>query len=139
MLTPPVLQHLPPSVQLDGTQNAIGNWITGRQATTDVYLVTASSTLIGLLFLFNSPQADGDLNLGYLFSENAWGQGYASELVAGLVQALGNDFNGRIHGGVAIDNPASARVLEKAGFVPNPDLTTPDTLFLTYDTAFAHP
>ncbi|SFF75133.1 Protein N-acetyltransferase, RimJ/RimL family [Novosphingobium sp. CF614] len=59
---------------------------------------------------------DGEVNLGYWIARDHWGRGYASEAaraVLGLARMLGH---GRIVASHFIDNPASGRVLEKAGF-----------------------
>lgn len=75
---------------------------------------------IGLIFL-SHPMTDGAADgvpvrhLGYLFAENAWGRGYATEMLSGL-QALFRGQRVRISGGVMQENAASARVLLKAGF-----------------------
>ena len=64
--------------------------------------------------------ADGDaieVRLGYLLAEDAWGQGYASELVEAFVGwCRQHPPIASIVGGVARDNVASARVLTKSGF-----------------------
>ena len=58
-----------------------------------------------------------DVRLGYLLSEAAWGKGLASEMVNGFVcWCLKETSISSITGGVALDNPASKRVLEKNGF-----------------------
>ena len=58
----------------------------------------------------------GDLDFGYALNRRFWGQGYMSEALQGLLafcfQALGAD---KIFGECAAANPASARVMEKAG------------------------
>lgn len=59
-----------------------------------------------------------DLNLSYHLHPEAWGQGYASELVAeALAVAFGPLDARRVVGLVRPANPASRRVLERAGFV----------------------
>ena len=54
-------------------------------------------------------------HLGYLFAQQAWGKGYATEMLAGL-QKVFRGQRVRISGGVMQENAASARVLQKAGF-----------------------
>lgn len=56
--------------------------------------------------------------IGFWIGRHHWGQGYASEAVRAilaLARALGHR---RIAGSYRVDNPASARVLAKCGFVP---------------------
>ena len=59
-----------------------------------------------------------DVELGYWIARSHWGQGYATEAaraVLRLAKALGHS---RISAGHFVDNPASGRVLAKAGFQP---------------------
>lgn len=58
-----------------------------------------------------------ELRLGYLIVESRWGRGYATELLQGLVEWVRIAPFRRIVAGVASDNVASKRVLEKSGFV----------------------
>ena len=82
----------------------------------------ASGAPLGLVLLFE--QAENELRLGYMLAESSWGQGVASELIGGLVEWGERSGIRSITGGVAFDNPASSRVLEKSGFclqAPEPD------------------
>ena len=116
LILPAVLEHLPPSVQ--DTEAGISAWIDARAASAHVMTVRAPRELIGLLFLADPDGgAPAPVFLGYMLAEHAWGQGYASELVQGVVAAWRSVQPARdLRGGVAIQNPASARVLVKAGF-----------------------
>jgi len=62
---------------------------------------------------------DGDeVELGYWIARPYWGQGYATEAaraVLGLARALGHR---RVFASHFVDNPASGKVLRKAGFRP---------------------
>lgn len=61
---------------------------------------------------------DGQTELGYWIARGHWGNGYASEAVravTGLSRTLGHR---RLVAGHYADNPASGRVLVKAGFKP---------------------
>lgn len=61
---------------------------------------------------------DGEAELGYWISRPFWGLGYASEAakaVVGIARAIGHE---RLVAGHFTDNPASGRVLRKAGFRP---------------------
>ena len=79
-----------------------------------VTLPSASGTkLIGSAGI---SQNGNDVELGYWIARNHWGQGYATEaaqVVLGLAKALGHR---RVIAGHFVDNPASGRVLTKAGF-----------------------
>ncbi len=61
----------------------------------------------------------GEVELGYWIARGHWGQGYASEAVRAVLPlacALGHR---RLFASHFIDNPASGRVLAKAGFRPS--------------------
>lgn len=65
---------------------------------------------------------EGEAELGYWIARDHWGQGYATEAtraVLGLARTLGHR---RVSAGPFTDNPASARVLRKAGFRPTGEM-----------------
>ena len=77
------------------------------------------SQLIGCVGL--TPGPDG-IELGYWIARERWGQGYATEAaraVLSLARTLGHR---RVNARHFADNPASARVLEKAGFRPTGEI-----------------
>ena len=125
VLTPAVLAHLPPAMQLI-PHPGIAAWITAQSTQVTVLTVTdtAADTLAGLVFLHHDAQT---CHLGYLLAEPVWGRGAGSELIAGLVTALRPMAPLTVIGGVARNNPASARVLAKSGFVKDTAPTPPDT------------
>lgn len=129
VLTPAVVKHLPPALHLHDQKGGISKWVDARAKESDVLLVeqTNSGNLIGLMLLAHETDKDQipTLHIGYLLAEAAWGQGLASDLVTGFVCAA-QDGPLRLVGGVDGGNPASARVLEKAGFVIAPELSTSD-------------
>lgn len=131
VLSPAVLTHLPPSFQVQQKTTAVSLWIDERSAESDVFLVEAlqSGALIGLLILVNNPQADAppQAYIGYLLAEEVWGKGYASELIAGLVQDAEGNAPITLLAGVAKGNGASARVLRKQGFTVQPQLSDKET------------
>jgi len=61
---------------------------------------------------------DGLFQVGYVFSPSVWGQGYATEVCKGLVtEILKYPGLRRLCSFVDVENQASARVLEKSGFI----------------------
>ena len=131
LLTPRVLAPLPPSFHVDRDARGLSAWIDERADESEVLLVErrGEGDLVGLLILAPAPGAADrpTLHIGYLIDERFWGAGIATELVQGLVSAAENDRPVTLLGGVDTANPASARVLGKAGFRPVPALSTPDT------------
>ena len=53
---------------------------------------------------------------GYVFAQDAWGRGYATEALEATVACARKTAVRRIHAGVHCDHHTSRRVLEKAGF-----------------------
>lgn len=123
LLSPNVLTHLPPALQRVADP---GGWLAERLAECAVLGVydRKAGELLGLVLLAD-PEGDGrNLHLGYLLAERVWGQGFGSELLAALPAAAPG---ATLWGGVGRDNPASARVLEKAGFARCETRSTDDT------------
>src|SRR6185312_6487803 len=62
--------------------------------------------------------AEGPLELGYWLGQPHWGQGYATEAVAGALHWASQDWGRKaIASGHFADNPRSANVLIKSGFL----------------------
>jgi RimJ/RimL family protein N-acetyltransferase len=61
---------------------------------------------------------DGEPELGYWIARPFWGQGYATEAGAGVLEIARLLGHRRVSAGHFADNPASGRVLRKLGFVP---------------------
>ena len=100
-------------------------WIEDRdnEGTTLLVVDKATQDPVGLIILSSttadSTAAGVEVRLGYLLAQSVWGQGLASELIAGLVNWCREQVDiASLAGGVARDNPASKRVLEKNGFHP---------------------
>lgn len=75
----------------------------------------ASAEIIGGAGLYRSEEG---VELGYWIARDHWNRGYATEAtraVLGLARTLGHR---RVSASQFLDNPASARVLRKAGFCP---------------------
>ena len=121
MLTEPVTRWLPPDWQGTYTRARAEAWIAERDAEGPVLLVVHRETTqpLGLILLFEEAVGDGvEVRVGYLLAELAWGQGYGGELLDGLVTWCRERGVVRsIIGGVAPENAASIRLLERHGFV----------------------
>ena len=61
---------------------------------------------------------DGTMELGYWIARPHWGRGYASEAARAVVEIARAIGHPRIVASHFLDNPASGRVLRKAGFMP---------------------
>jgi RimJ/RimL family protein N-acetyltransferase len=76
------------------------------------------SAFIGWCTLFNWNPTYRSLGIGYCIDEPAWGQGYATEAVGTMLQwAYGTLDLNRVEADLDTRNIASARVLEKLGFI----------------------
>jgi RimJ/RimL family protein N-acetyltransferase len=79
-------------------------------------LLRESQLPIGICGLVKRDGLD-DVDVGYAFLPQYWSQGYASEAVSAVLTHARNMLEiGRILGITTLDNAASIRVLEKAGF-----------------------
>ncbi|AXT34509.1 GNAT family N-acetyltransferase [Phaeobacter sp. LSS9] len=140
ILTPPVLRSLPEPMQLADTEAAISDWVAARHAESHVLTIRDdNTTLIGLLILAASGNAEypPTVHIGYLFSEIMWGKGFASELIGGLVAWYQDQGEGtQLFAGVAPENIASVKALEKNGFEQVSDHTDPGTTMFRRDTQF---
>jgi [ribosomal protein S5]-alanine N-acetyltransferase len=77
-----------------------------------------SGLVVGSIGLF-WPPADGAVELGYGVVTSRWGRGYAPEAVRALTAfTLAAPDVHTVFATVELSNPASIRVLEKAGFEP---------------------
>lgn len=124
-LKPQTVRHLPPEMQpglgrIGSVRDAIADWFAERIEEGEVMLVKskASGTQIGLLML-TTPGATDDstvLNIHYVLSERHWGEGIATELVMGLIAAVGDQGPLRLSSDVGHEHAASVRVLSNAGF-----------------------
>ncbi|QSX38261.1 GNAT family N-acetyltransferase [Shewanella sedimentimangrovi] len=152
LFTPAVIVHLPPYFAKVQDLASAKAWLERMLVESRLLTVTLiddlgktkSSPLIGFLFIYEQAreeaQAPGyDAHLGYLLGEEYWGQGLASELLTGLLSCAHQNKDSlgwqRLVAGVGMDNPASSRVLEKAGFRLCPDIdaeAAPGVLFYYY-------
>jgi RimJ/RimL family protein N-acetyltransferase len=76
----------------------------------------SAPTLIGACGL--GRRASGSVEIGYWIATNFWGRGYATEACSALVEIARTLGLTSLEGSHFVDNPASARVLEKLGFEP---------------------
>ena len=63
-------------------------------------------------------RASGAVEMGYWIARSHWGQGFATEACAALVEIARTLGLGSLEGSHFLDNPGSGRVLEKLGFEP---------------------
>lgn len=121
LLTESTTVALPDAWRGNFSVERASDWIEERDGESPTLLLVdrVSRQPIGLVFLYEetTDAAASELRIGYLFAEAVWGQGLASEVVAGLVSWTQSESSiGRLTAGVASMNRASARVLVKCGF-----------------------
>ena len=135
ILTPNVLAPLPEPLQMPRGTSQIAAWIQAREAESDVFSVSDlnSGLLLGLLILAHDDAQT--VHLGYMLADAAWGRGYATEVIRGLLRATPEGQGVTFVAGVNFDNPASYGVLLKCGFAISQELSAPGTRFYTYTVA----
>lgn len=133
ILTPNVLAPLPEPLQMPRGATQISDWVRAREAESDVYSVADLGTglLLGLLILAHN--GTKNVHLGYMLADAAWGKGYATEVVSGLIEAAPAGQGLSFVAGVDVTNPASISVLLKAGFKLSQETSTPQTRFYIRD------
>lgn len=135
-LTQKVLAPLPPHFAMGTEEIEPEQWLYDRLGEGQVLLLLdeRQETLYGLVFLFSAAMESGGIvvQIGYLIGEDFWGQGLATEMLAGLVRRCAELKEIRqLAGGVEVGNVASARVLIKSGFSLDRSQTTLDTAYYT--------
>lgn len=114
-----VTKDLPEGWQAINTRDKAYKWLQTMQKESKFYLVKQNKNIIGFLFLYETPLENKkiELRIGYLLAKESWGNGYATELIQGLLQHCKSGMIiETILAGVSKDNQSSIRVLEKCGF-----------------------
>jgi RimJ/RimL family protein N-acetyltransferase len=126
VLTEATTAALPSEWSGDFDKERARTWVEVRDAESPTLLAVEHETgrAIGLLILFEAADEDAscgvEVRLGYVIAEVAWGRGFASELVGGLVEWARLKSSIRtISAGIAPTNEASERVLLRNGFLPS--------------------
>lgn len=137
ILTDRVTAPLLPAWHGHYTLERAAGWIEARdrEGTTFLVVSKAEREPVGLVLSFESAREDPpglEVRLGYLVAESAWGNGFATEMVRGFVDWCRSRDVSSVTGGVERNNVASARVLEKNGFVrvPNTDPAAGEEFFV---------
>jgi RimJ/RimL family protein N-acetyltransferase len=115
-LTDEVTWALPDSWRGPFSKERAAQWVVDRDAEGLTLLVVdrESRELRGFFVAYQQPDA---LRIGYVLVQAAWGQGLATELLAGVLYRCRERGERRpFLAGVTSDNRASRRVLEKCGF-----------------------
>ena len=126
VMSEPVTRTLPEPWRGPFDRSRAETWIAevDAEATGLVVMERELRRAVGLMILFAeeiSPE-ETELRVGYMLSEPHWGQGFASELIAGLVRwCRSTPSVTRVVAGVERANAPSIRVLEKVGFAAEPN------------------
>ena len=98
------------------TAEEAGRWIAALAGAAEVvFAVLHEGELVGCTGC--APLSERRAEIGYWIGKPWWGRGFATEAVRALVaQAFAAGDYDELASGHFADNPASARVLEKAGF-----------------------
>ncbi|KDM91705.1 GNAT family N-acetyltransferase [Photobacterium galatheae] len=120
LLTPKVTQSLPPEFQSVQNEQSAQAWVQEMMQESHFILIQIAATqeIIGFMFLDVYEEAGTQkAHLGYLLGEAFWGQGYASECLAGLIEwCRRTQPVSTLLAGVAAENTQSVRLLQKQGF-----------------------
>lgn len=86
-------------------------------APTFVVTLADSGEAIGCIGIDPSGEG-GAMELGYWIARAHWGAGYATEAALGMIEIARMSGERQLTASHFVDNPASGKVLRKAGFVP---------------------
>ena len=124
IMTHRVTLALPAAWQGEYTPERAQQWVEERDGDglTLLAVSRAVGEALGLVIIHETVAEGGGavLRIGYMLGEGAWGKGFGTELVGGLVAWAGENGVTAMLGGVDRKNLASQRVLEKNGFKPLP-------------------
>lgn len=118
ILTPAVVEELPAYFQNITSAKHAQYWLSEMKRESRLYVVTSVDTnkMLGFLFLYETQ--NDVMHLGYVMSEECWGNGFATELLKELVAyCRQHNVVSELVGGVSDKNTASIKVLNKAGFI----------------------
>jgi len=120
LLTPSVVQHLPADFQDINSIEEAQKWLVKLRSESQLLLIKQADKNCTIGFLFIHSDQTKQAHIGYLLGEEFWGQGFATEVLQGLLAfaAQHTDWT-HIIGGVTKDNTASAKLLSKLGFIPS--------------------
>lgn len=117
LLTKNVVAELPSYFSHVTNASQAEAWLTRMTTQSELIGVyeTNNSSIIGFLFVSTSDSSTA--NIGYLFGEDCWGKGYASELLGGFNAFCKAQRRWlKLVAGVSANHSASIRVLLKSGF-----------------------
>lgn len=120
LLTPETVQALPSDWRTIKTDEQLLNWLNSRLQECQLMSIsmTTSQQIVGLLFVHSlSEKQTTTWHIGYLFAQQYWCKGLASELLLTLVEyARQTTAVDCLYAGVEAANTASIKVLVKSGF-----------------------
>lgn len=120
ILTPAVVENLPPYFHEIGSGEQARIWLGRMLSESRLLQVEADGQeLIGFLFVY--VENDEYAHIGYLLAQEYWGRGLASELLQGFINSVEKSEPWlKLIGGVDQANIASAKLLQKLGFIEQP-------------------
>lgn len=115
---PLVAEHLTwrPHTDVSVSQTVLELWISGY-ASHDFYQwgIELNGDLIGSIGCKEINRDLNSIDVGYALGRDYWGHGYMTEALTAVINYLFAEGYNRVWATQDIDNPASGRVLEKAG------------------------
>jgi RimJ/RimL family protein N-acetyltransferase len=113
-----MLSRVPWPYREEHAREWIGTPKGGRSPTLLLTLPEENGRIVGACGLNADPRKGGRTEVGYWIEPGYWGRGYATEALRGMLSLARVIGHRHIIGRHAADNPASGRVLRKAGFRP---------------------
>lgn len=103
---------------IEETKEIIQKWIDEYENGSYNWIVELKSTheIIGSICVVHNNKEDLNCEVGYCYGSKYWGNGYATEALKGVINYLIKDCNYHlVEACYMSDNPASGKVMQKAG------------------------
>ena len=110
------LARAPWPYRAEDAQSFLARWRDDTRWPTFLIVLPPDGAVIGCIGLH--PDDDGRTELGYWLARAQWGRGYAPEAARAVLSLACTLGHRQVFAGHFVDNPASERVLVKAGFRP---------------------
>ena len=131
ILTPEVVENLPPYFHDINTQSDARVWYERMMRESRLWIVTDSQLDLPIGFIFAFVECN-TAHIGYLLNQASWGKGLASELLRAFIDEAANTRWHRLIGGVDRSNIASTKLLLKLGFVEQLAKKESEVVFYEY-------
>jgi RimJ/RimL family protein N-acetyltransferase len=108
-----------PHTDISEAHEAVARFLAGWEAQSEFYWFIFSRETDELVGAITARRKDDGFDLGFVLARAHWGQGFMPEAIPAVTEwAFSQPWVSRVSAVCDVENPSSARALEKAGFQP---------------------